>query len=395
MNSTKLKACLDGFIAKNYTPGLDCIVYKDHDILFRYTAGMDDVESAKPLSSDALYLIFSMTKMLTCVAALQLYEKGKFSLDDDISMYIPEFAQMKLSDTALDLSAAADITTGGSMGNKADNTGRGYAVNPITVKQLFTMSAGLDYSLNDEPITNALKAGKCSTVELVKAMSNKTLSFEPGTHFQYSLCHDVLGALVEIWSGKSFGDYMTENIFKPLGMKNTFFGIPEDKERLSRMVALYKNEGACNPVKIPLECPYILSKEYQSGGAGLVSNTEDYAVFLDALACGGVSKNGYRLLESKTVELMSQNHLSGRLLDDFFQLRKGYGYGFGVRTHINALESGSKSPLGEYGWDGAAGSFSMVDPVNRISLTYFQHVHNWDLAMHEELRNTLYECLDA
>ena len=97
MNSTKLKACLDGFIAKNYTPGLDCIVYKDHDILFRYTAGMDDVESAKPLSSDALYLIFSMTKMLTCVAALQLYEKGKFSLDDDISMYIPEFAQMKLS----------------------------------------------------------------------------------------------------------------------------------------------------------------------------------------------------------------------------------------------------------------------------------------------------------
>lgn len=253
------------------------------------------------------------------------------------------------------------------------------------------MSGGLDYAVADESIREALAQGKKSTRDLVSAMSGKVLGFEPGTRFRYSLCHDVLGALIEIWSGKSFGDYLQENIFEPLGMKNTFFGIPKDDERLARMATLYRRDADGNPQKKPLSCAYNITDEYQSGGAGLVSCTEDYAVFLDALACGGVAKTGHRILKEETVKLMGTNHLSGMQSEDFFKLRDGYGYGLGVRTHIDKEKSGSLSPLGEFGWDGATGGFSMVDLDNKLSLTYFQHVLGWDVAIQNEMRNALYK----
>ena len=119
----------------------------------------------------------------------------------------------------------------------------------------------------------------------------------------------------------------------------------------------------------------------------------DYAVFLDALANGGMGHNGNRILQTSTVELMKTNQLSGKALEDFYELRYGYGYGLGVRTHIDNTVSGSISPLGEFGWDGAAGAFSLVDTENKISLTYFQHVLGWDLKIQEEIRNALYNDL--
>ena len=186
---------------------------------------------------------------------------------------------------------------------------------------------------------------------------------------------------------------MRKNIFEPLAMKNTFFGVPEDEEKLEKMAARYTYENG-KPKRLNLECAYNLSKEYQSGGAGLTSCTEDYALFLDAFACGGIGKNGNRILMHETVNLMKTNHLQGRQCEDFNQLRPGYGYGLGVRTHINKEESKSLSPLGEFGWDGAAGAFSMVDTENKLSLTYFQHIHDWDLKIQTEMRNVLYSCID-
>lgn len=393
MNFSNLKKCMDRMLDYYKTPGVDCIVYKDHEMIFRYTAGMNDIELKKELKGDELYLLFSMTKMLTCTAALQLFEKGKYKLSDKLSDYMPEFSKMKIAANELNTANAADITTGKSTGEAGENTNGGYAKNPITIKDLFTMSGGLDYALSDEPITKAKSEGKKTTRELVGAMSGKVLGFEPGTRFRYSLCHDVLGALIEIWSGKKFGEYMKENIFQPLGMENSFFGIPKDEATLAKMAALYVRDKDGNPQKTPLSCPYNLSDEYQSGGAGLTSSADDYAIFLDALACGGVGKNGNRILKEETVKLMGTNHLTGMQSEDFFQLRPGYGYGFGVRTHIDKEKSGSLSPLGEFGWDGAAGAFSMVDPENKISLTYFQHVHGWDVAIQSEMRNALYEDL--
>jgi len=394
MDFTKLKKCMDKFIQEYNTPGLDCIVYQDHKMVFRYFAGMSDIENNKKMDGNELYLIFSMTKMLTCTAALQLYEQGKYQMSDAVSKYMPEFCKMRISNEELDFGNAAKITTGGLMGESVEIKQDGYAKNQITVKDLFTMSAGLDYVLTDDAITNALSEGKRSTREIVGAMAQKTLGFEPGTRFRYSLCHDVLGALIEIWSGQRLGEYMKKNIFEPLNMQNTFFGVPVDDAQLDTMAARYTYDENGKPKRLPLECVYNFSGIYESGGAGLTSCTEDYSVFLDALACGGVAGNGNVILSGETVELMRTNHLKGKQCDDFACLKPGYGYGLGVRTHMDKTISGSLSPIGEFGWDGAAGAFSMVDMDNKLSFTYFQHIHNWDIKIQNEMLNALYECID-
>lgn len=393
MDFRNLKNCLDELVQKYNTPGVDCMVYKNHEVIFRYFTGMSDIENNKKMEGNELYLIFSMTKMLTCTAALQLFEKGKYLMSDPLSKYLPEFKKMKISSDEINVNDAVKIMTGGSFGEFVKTGRTSYAKKQITIKDLFTMGAGLDYSLEDNVITRAINEGKTSTRELVGAMSEKSLRFEPGTRFRYSFCHDVLGALIEVWSGDKLGEYMNKNIFEPLNMKNTFFGVAKDEDRLSKMAARYIFDEHRKPKRLPLECWCNLTEEYESGGAGLTSCTDDYAAFLDAMACGGVGKTDKRILSSKTVELMGTNHLNEKQCEDFKDIRSGYGYGLGVRTHVDKAESGSLSPIGEFGWDGAAGAFSMVDTKNKISLTYFQHIHNWDMKIHNKIRNALYECI--
>ena len=375
MDFTELKNYMDRLVTEYNVPGADCIVYKDHKQIFRYFNGKSDIENNKPMCGDELYLIFSMTKMITSVCILQLIERGKCLLNDPISMYLPEFEKMKVSD---------GIITHQTV----------YAQKNITIKDLLTMCAGFDYDLNADYIKKSLIAGKTSTIDLVRAMSNAALGFEPGTRFRYSLCYDVLGGLIEVISHKKLGEYMKENIFDPLDMNYTFFGVPNDVELLSKMSARYTYGEDGIPKRLPLECVFNFSPEYESGGAGLVSCTENYAVFLDALACGGTAKNGNKILSASSVNLMGMNHLKEKQYEDFQHLLKGYGYGFGVRTHVDKTESGSLSPIGEFGWDGAAGAFSLVDIGNGVSMTYFQEIHGWKRRIQSEMRNVLYSCLE-
>ena len=372
MEFPNLKAYMDRMVTEYHVPGVDCIVYKNHKMIFRYYTGLCDVENNKPMTGDELFIIFSMTKMLTCACALQLLEKGKYVLSDPVSKYLPEFAKMR-------------VLSGG-----AEAANPSYAQNPITIRDLFTMCAGLDYDIHAAHIEKALQEGRTSTRELVAAMSETVLGFEPGTGFRYSLCHDVLGALVEVWSGLSFGEYMKANILDPLGMKNTFFGVPRQGPLLERMAARYTYTPDKTLERLPLACMYALSDRYESGGAGLISTAEDYAIFLDAMANDGIGQNGFRILAPSTVALMGTNHLTGKPLEDFSKMRPGYGYGLGVRTHIDKARSGSLSPIGEFGWDGAAGGFAMVDSKNKVSLAYFQEVHRWDVRIQTEMRNALY-----
>ena len=394
MDFTKLKNCMDMFVDKYNTPGVDCMVYRDHKPLFRYYAGHSDIENNKKMNGNELYFIYSLTKLITCTAALQLYEQGKYLLSDPISMYLPEFEKMKITSLKLDADETKKITSGNLTGGTEAAKEEGFAKNCITVSHLFTMGAGLDYNLQTDAIKRSIAEGRTSTRDIVGALSETVLSFEPGTRFRYSLCHDVLGALIEIWSGKKLGEYMKENIFDPIGMKNTFFGTPKSENRLDRMAALY----ACLPDGTIERKPQVnfcnITDEYESGGGGLTSDVEDYAMFLDTLACGGLAANGNRILSPYTVDLMRTNRLSGAPLADFSNARAGYGYGLGVRTHIDKVKSGSLSPLGEFGWDGAAGAFAMVDVDNKLSLTYFQHVIGWKLRIQSEMRNALYACLD-
>ena len=394
MDFTILKDCLDRIKKEYKVPGLDCIVYKEHEVLFRYFTGMQDEDKNIPMKGDELYLIFSMTKLVTVVAALQLFEKGKFLMSDKLSDYIPEFSQMRVTNDELNTQNAAKITTGASFGEDVNASADYFANNPITIHNLFTMSAGFDYNIEADYIKKAISEGKTTTLEIVKSLSKTVLGFEPGTRFRYSLCHDVLGGLVEVLSGMTLGEYMKKNIFEPLGMKDTFFGVPKDEEKLSRMMARYTAADDGNVQRVPLECMFNFTDEYESGGAGLTSCVEDYSLLLDALANGGVGKNGNRILSSHTVELLGKNQVHGQVYDDFNELRPGYGYGLGVRVHDNKAVSGTLSPIGEFGWDGAAGGFSMIDPVNKISFAYFQHSHNWHFKVQTEMRNALYKCLE-
>ena len=387
MNFENLKKCMDEHVSHEYRPSVDVLVYRNHEPIYRYFTGVMDAENGGEIKGDEYYFIYSMTKMITCCCALQLLEKGKYQLDDPISKWLPEYAKMKITTDALNTENAAKIASGQTVGESVDAQEDGYARTPITVRHLFTMTAGLDYAIFSQEIQNAIANGKTSTRELVCAMAEKTLGFEPGSRFRYSLCHDVLGALVEVWSGESLSEYMRKNLFEPLGMNNTFFGVADD---ISKMPSLYSNYDGFK--KQELKCVYNLSDEYESGGAGLTSTTEDYALFLDMVACGGVGKTGNRILNEETVKLWGTNQLSGKAAEDFDEMRRGYGYGLGVRVHTDPSRSNTISPVGEFGWDGAAGAFAMVDPVNQISLTYFQNVLG--LAPDQcAIRNALYKDL--
>ncbi|MBR4720386.1 MAG: beta-lactamase family protein [Clostridia bacterium] len=388
MEFINLKRCMDNFLEEYNVPGVDCAVYKNHDLLFRYYTGKSDLENNKLMNGNELFSIFSMTKMLTCVSALQLFEKGKFKLEDPVSDYLPEFKKMRIASEQYTNNNSADIATGKTLGEEATVNGECYAVNPITIKHLFTMTAGLDYNVKAEGIKKALSNNKTSTRDIVRAMSETVLGFEPGTRYRYSLCHDVLGALIEVLSGQRLGEYMKENIFIPLGMNNTFFGVPKDEDRLSKMAARYTYDDKKNLKRLPLQHDFNISEDYESGGAGLTSSTMDYAVFLDAMANGGVGKNGNRILSESSVKLMKTCQIEGKPLEDFLKMRPGYGYGLGVRTKIG--KDDSLSPIGEFGWDGAGGAFALVDTENKLSLTYFQQVHNWNIKIQTEMKNALY-----
>lgn len=380
MSFKELEAFMD-YIAKWRIPGADCAVYYKNESVFRYSAGYADVKSKKPITPDNLYYLYSASKVITCAAALQLFEKGKFLLTDPVWEYLPEFKAMYVQKR---------MENGEIQLVKANKS--------ITVRDLFTMSAGLTYNLVTPSIQAVMKKtdNKCPTREIIKAIANEPLMFEPGTHWNYSLCHDVLGGLIEVISGKVFSEYLEENIFEPLEMKDTGF-YPDDK-KIRRMAAQYRFDDVANiAAEIPLTNEFRFGSGYESGGAGLISSVDDYIRFANALCNKGKFKNGERILSERTIDLMRTNHLDETSLKDFNWIQmSGYGYGLGVRTMIDRAKGGSLSPIGEFGWGGAAGAYVMIDPDNKVSVFYAQHMlNNQEPYVHPRIRNIVYKCLEA
>ncbi len=392
MNFDKLREVLDRICEKNNTPSVDCMVYLDHKPIFRYFRGYRHVEEQREIDGHDLYITFSVTKVVTATAVMQLVEKGKLSLSDEVSKYLPEYAQMKLSEEALDLAAGERVMIGEAFGEVKRVEGVRYAKNPITIEHLLTMTSGLDYNNHTDAILQSVAEGKTSTRDIVRAIAESTLAFEPGTRFLYGFSFDVLGAVVEVASGMRFGDYVKKYILDPCGMKETTFHMPRDEAGQARMVHRYRR-GGDGLIHQELDAVYEFGPDYDSGGAGLISTTADFALFHDALACGGVAATGARILSPESIATMAENRLFGVGLADFEKERPGYGYGFGVRTHISTERSGQKSPLGEFGWSGAGGALSLIDPQNRLSLTYFQQMQSWGQPLHNGIREALYEGL--
>lgn len=358
MNFKNMEKLLDS-MAMKYYPGIDMCVYKEHKEIFRYQAGYSDIDKKLPMNSKAQYYMFSCTKPITCAAAMQLYEQGEFLMGDYLYDYLPEYKNVCVKE-------------------KSEN-GEVELISPkrpIKILDLFTMMAGYDYNLNREAFKKVEREtnGKCPTREIIRALASEPLIFHPGEQFHYSLCHDILGAVIEEISGKTLGEYIRENIFEPCGMKNTGFKVTTEIK--NNMSPMYRYKGVGNFEKVELENPYILGEdsEYESGGAGLVSNVDDYIKFADAMANGGVAANGRRILSAKAIDIMRQPYVPVEKFSHPSKVSLGYTYGLGVRTFQYPQNGALLSNVGEFGWDGAADSYVLIDPKEKIAMFCAEHM---------------------
>jgi CubicO group peptidase (beta-lactamase class C family) len=354
----RLTPLLKSFLEKG-PAGCACTVVRNGEVLYEEGFGYADLEKNKKIEADTIYRIYSMTKVITCAAALMLYEKGHYLLNDPLEEYLPEFKN-------------PSVYRYNAFSSRSMST----ASNPIRIKELFTMSSGLTYggdNTETERLTRTIMENSVTTMDmraLSKALAAVPLAFDPGTHWKYSMSHDVLAALIEVISGVTFGEFLQKEIFEPLKMNDTTFRIAEEnRERLSTMYDRAE-DGTLSP-NTRMDAPYQSGCRYESGGGGLLSTIGDYSRFAQALARGG-ELDGVRILSRKTIQLMATNHLGPQQLKDFN--KPGYGYGLGVRVMIDPADGGSNSSIGEFGWAGLAGSWVLIDPKEQLSVVYMQQM---------------------
>ncbi|MBR5586812.1 MAG: beta-lactamase family protein [Clostridia bacterium] len=332
-----VKKFCDSFLELGH-PGFDLAVYKDGESVLRYMNGYSDLENKIKVDGTERYNIYSCSKLITCTAALLLWEKGMFSLEDKLSDYMPEFTEMTV---------------------KTDE-GIKKAKNPILIKHLFEMTAGFSYNCFSPQLKLAREetAGRCDTRETMKYLAKEPLLFEPGERWEYSLCHDVLAAFVEVVSGEKFEVYVKKNIFDLLDMNRSTFMLPDSE--IDTIAEQYRfEEGKAVNVGKNI-CGYKFGSGYASGGAGCISTVDDYMKFLEGLRT-------FKLLKPETIRLMSINRLTDDQARTYWEWGH-HGYGLGVRC-----------PRGidkyiDFGWGGAAAAFLAIDPQNNISIYFGSHM---------------------
>lgn len=388
MNFDYLKRFLD-HMTDGLVPGASVVVGLGGREVFRYEAGYAELERKTPMTADHLLFLYSCSKVTTVTAALQLYEQAKFLLDDPVYDYIPEFKDVSVRQS--DGSAIQSPT-------------------PITFRHLFTMTAGVDYDLG--AYTSEAKAEGCetpTTLDVVRRIAKRPLCFTPGDHFQYSLCHDILAAVVEVISGRKFRDYVHENIFEPLGMNHAYY---HADGHLDQMADQYRFDSGVKAdiadlqagkyhvsdgviVNVGKQNSHIVSSEYDSGGAGIVTSVAEYHKLCAALANGGRLPDGEQILSPGTIDLLRTPQLTAKQAESFnWPQLKGYNYGLGVRTLADKALSGTTGNVGEFGWGGAAGATVLVDPSIGLSVFYAHHMLNPREDYYQpRLRNVVYACL--
>ena len=381
MNFKNLEELMDRLTAWRI-PGAEIEVYKDNERVFKYASGYADVENKKPIDG-SLYFLYSSSKVATSAAVMQLLERGEILLTDPVKEYMPEFSEMYIK---------KEVEPGKFELVKAKND--------IKIMHLLSMTAGFDYNWNT-PAINSVKVatnGKSPTRDIVRAIAQSPLQFEPGEHWSYSLCLDVLGGFVEVVSGKKFSDYVKENIFDPIGMNNSTYRFTEEvKSKMAKQYRFDDEKGIAIEEGFKNSHTIGVGSEFDSGGAGIISDVSDYAKFASALANGGVAPNGERILSPGAIELMRTNLLSEQALKDVtWPQLAGYGYGCAVRTMMNIGAGGSCGSVGEFGWGGAAGSYLMADPDKKLSVFYVQHLlNNQEPYVHPRLRNVVYKSIEG
>ena len=376
----KLTAFMDAKVADGTMVGGMGVVARNGKIIYQQTYGMADREAGRAMADDAIYRIYAMTKPITGVALMMLYEDGKFRLNDPIAMYMPEFANLQVATSTAGTNIVSDGTTSRTVGS-GDDSLVGKWRKPTrqpTIRDLLRHTAGMTYGIFgntevDQLYRKAELLGDTTLAEFTKALGALPLQYDPGSQWHYSVSVDVQGRLVEVLSGMSFGEFLKQRIFQPLDMPDTDFQVNESNK--DRLAQLYKPEGVQannffspatgNGLEVAdafVSARYIYGGKFESGGGGLVSTARDYLRFSQMLLNGG-ELDGVRILSPKTIELMTTNHL-GELPMGFGRSGAGFGLGFGLV--LDPGEVGEVSSAGEYNWGGAAGTRFWIDPQEQL-----------------------------
>jgi CubicO group peptidase (beta-lactamase class C family) len=347
----RIKAGMQKYVDRREVAGVVTMIARHGKVVHLEAVGNRDAETKAPMTADTIFRIASMTKPIVSVAAMMLYEEGHFQLSDPISKWIPEFQSMRIAEVQ---GAGANYRTVN-------------ATNPITIRHLLTQTSGLatgDGVLAGEYQKIAPRTVPNDTVgNFVQRLAKLPLSFEPGTKWeygQYGIATNVIGRLVEIISGKTLDEFLSERILRPLKMNDTYFYLPEAK--LSRLAASYQPDAnfKIQLVEAPTRESIFVREPHTffAGNGGLVSTAADYVRFHQLMLNGG-ELDGVRLLGRKTVELMTSNH-TGNLNNS---AGPGYGFGLGYAVLRDIGESGIPGSVGLYRWGGAYGTTFFVDPV--------------------------------
>ena len=376
MNFKHLTEYIDNLYRTEGIPSSDIVVYEKGKEIYRHSAGFMNVETGEPIRRDALYFMYSASKVVTMVATLQLLERGKLLLHDPVAKYLPEYKDVKVKEYGprLDARLVAPRHT-------------------LRVWHLMTMTSGIPYNSKAPEIIRCTEEhdGAPTTADIVKAFAARPINFHPGEHWMYGFSHDVLARVVEVVAGKTFGEFVQENIFDPIGMKNSTYHLTDDL--IPRMAMQYKFDNVeKRAIEYGLRNEYVFGPKFESGGAGIISCLDDYILFAETLTHKGLAPNGNRILSERAVDLMRTDCLNDATRPDFnWEQFRGYGYGLGVRTLVRPELGGTLSTIGEFGWGGAAGAYVHSDPEREISIVYVQHMlNNKEAIVHPRLRNLVY-----
>ena len=359
----RIDARMQDALADGSMVGAQALIARHGEVVYRQSWGKADREADLPMREDAIFRIYSMSKPITSVALLMLYEEGHFLLSDPVARYLPEFAQLEVLDNS-----------GGAVSTRAPKRA-------ATIRDLLRHTAGFTYGLfGDTAVDRAYREARlfeqADLADFTKTLSEIPLQYDPGERWHYSVSVDIQGRLIEVLSGQRFGEFLAQRIFEPLGMRDTSFRIPENKrERLAQLYSpLNTTLGWDQPWQFSAEQrlevadpafsrSYFEESLFESGGAGLLSTTDDYLRFAQMLANDGIL-DGVRLLAPGTVDLLRRDHLQNM---DRSNLWRMDGFGLGVGVVENTAEvSGELGADGSYGWGGAAGTNCWIDPENGI-----------------------------
>ena len=358
---SRIDGWMDRLVSDGKLPGVSVTIARHGRVAYQRATGLANLATGAAMTADTIVRIYSMTKPLTSVAVMMLYEQGHFQLDDPISRYLPCFADMKVA-----------------AGGNALKLELVPAMGPITWRQLLNHTSGLTYGFMASTLVDALyrsqkvdfQTDECSLAEMVERLATLPLLAQPGAEWNYSVATDVLGRLVEVVSGQPFGAFLRERVLSPLGMASTGFQVEESR----RFAANYARgaDGKLALVDDPASSPYLRDRPIASGGGGLAGTAGDYMRFCQFMLNKG-ELDGVRLLGRKTVELMTVNHLRGDMAD-MGQPRfsessyEGIGFGLGFSVTLDPAKAQLVGSPGEYAWGGAASTAFWCDPAEDMAV---------------------------